>query len=249
MTAKICKVAATKVTKVGRPRTFRFRLSDGSPDRVRDRLSPLGWRLVNYQRNPIVLWAHDATVPAIGKLSNLAIEGRGGTAALMGDVNFPPPGIHPLADQVHDLIGEGIIASGSVGFIPIRSQPNELGGTDYLEQELTEFSIVNVGALPSALLVGRADVAAIQKWLGNVQPVFVRMPAPPRAVTGDRSVPRYRLRDDDIVVRLVDDAVPRYHVNVADLRALVRGAVTKALVQAAQECLDAAVARARGVVE
>jgi hypothetical protein len=167
MSATMHKTRAASATRDAAARSFRFRISDGSPDREHDRVNPAGWALANYRRAPVVLWAHDHGIPAIAKCTSIAVEGTGPAAALMATAEFPPVGIHPLADQVHDLIAAGIIASTSVGFLPERVERNDLGGNDILEQELIEFSIVNVGALPSALLEGRgADALAIRKWLG-----------------------------------------------------------------------------------
>ena len=53
-------------------RAVRFCFSDGSVDRVGDTVDPRGWQLAQFLKNPIALFAHDATSPPIGRATNLA---------------------------------------------------------------------------------------------------------------------------------------------------------------------------------
>ena len=45
-----------------------------------------GWRLQSYMRNPVFLWAHDYTRPAIGRTNDMWTEGRG----LHARIQFAP---------------------------------------------------------------------------------------------------------------------------------------------------------------
>ena len=65
-------------------RTVRFILSTGEVDRYGDRIDPAGWRLANYRKNPVVLFAHDRSALPIGRCSFVGlVHGR-----LVGDIEF-----------------------------------------------------------------------------------------------------------------------------------------------------------------
>src|SRR5215475_4217825 len=48
-------------------RTLRFTISTAAVDRDLDTIAVAGWKLDNFVRNPVVLWAHRADEPPIGK--------------------------------------------------------------------------------------------------------------------------------------------------------------------------------------
>lgn len=142
--------------------TFRFMLSKASPDRAGDTVDPAGWKLDAYLKNPVVLWGHDQHTPAIGRASNLRVT-RG---ELVGDVEFATGLGHELADTVAALVKGRFLNAVSVGFIPLRWELNADNGVDFKEQELFEFSVVNVPALPEALRKAHAagiDLSPISK--------------------------------------------------------------------------------------
>ncbi len=123
-----------------------------------------GWDLEAFKANPVTLWAHDHRIPPIARTTDIGVVAD----RLQAVVQFPPPGVHPFADQVHDLLAEGFLSSASVGFRPIRKTLNtERGGWDFQEQELLEWSIVGIPALPQAA-IERAAVGAnrelVTKW-------------------------------------------------------------------------------------
>src|ERR1035441_9114935 len=80
----------------GKTRTFRFCFSDGSVDRMGDTISPTGWNLHDFEKNPVCLFAHDSSAPPIGRASNLMLE----DSRLMGDISFAPPEIYEFADTI-----------------------------------------------------------------------------------------------------------------------------------------------------
>jgi hypothetical protein len=166
------KTIETTVAKMASPRTFRFTLSTADPDRDGDSIDPRGWKLDEYKRDPRILWAHQHTVPAIARSSYIGVVGN----KLVADAEFPPRGIYPFADSIHDLVAEGYITTASVGFRPEdASQSRTRSGMDYHSQTLLEWSIVNVPVLPQARLenaiasAGQYDMVAIQKWLGGTR--------------------------------------------------------------------------------
>ncbi len=161
MNKKIIPAGATK--GLG-DRTFRFTISTGDVDREGDRIDPQGWDLTAFKQNPVTLWAHNHTIPPIARTTDIGVVAD----RLQAVVQFPPPGVHPFADQVHDLLAKGFLSSASVGFRPIRKTLNpERGGWDFHEQELLEWSIVGIPALPQAA-IQRAGVGVnrelVTKW-------------------------------------------------------------------------------------
>ncbi|HSR77258.1 MAG TPA: hypothetical protein VLN57_11795 [Xanthobacteraceae bacterium] len=143
-------------------RTLRFTISSGAVDRDLDMINPAGWQLANYQKNPVVLWAHQPTILPIGK----AIEVSQKNDRLTSVVSFLPEKDYgaagEFADQVYRLARDGYLAATSVGFRPIRwdfSQDKDrgaedwfFGGIDYHEQELVELSLCTVPSNPEALI-------------------------------------------------------------------------------------------------
>src|SRR5262245_23301314 len=111
---KIHDAHAAKALGDGR---YKFLLSTGRVDRDGDTINPKGWRLDEYRKNPVVLFAHRHDVPAIGKSVEIGVEHDG----LVGVMQFPPAGVYPLADEVHGLVDSGILMTTSVGFRPIRA--------------------------------------------------------------------------------------------------------------------------------
>jgi HK97 family phage prohead protease len=169
MSAPIRKQAETTAEQTG-SRTFRFTISTGDVDREGDTINPHGWALDAYRRSPIVLWQHDHRQPPIAKTTQIGVIG----GALKATAEFPEPGVYGLADTIRALFAAGYVSAASVGFKPLQKQYNaERGGWDIKSQELLEWSVVSVGALPAAL-VERRDVginrAAITKWLGGAGP-------------------------------------------------------------------------------
>jgi HK97 family phage prohead protease len=132
-------------------RTVTFVLSDGSVDRMGDTIDPDGWDLAAFRKNPVVLWAHDALAPPIGRLTNVFSDGT----RLIGDVEFAAAETYEFADTIFRLVREGFLSAGSVGFLPIEfyfaKDRDRSMGVDFHQCELLEFSIVPVPANANAL--------------------------------------------------------------------------------------------------
>jgi HK97 family phage prohead protease len=154
------KLAVAEAVPIeGAARTIRMTLSDGSTDRMGDKLDPAGWELGQYRRNPVVLWSHDATSPPIGRCTRVWVQGD----RLMGDLEFAPPEIYEFADTVYKMVRDRWLSAGSVGFQPIEwswsRDASRPGGIDFRRQELLEFSVCPVPANPGALVDGRSVAA------------------------------------------------------------------------------------------
>ncbi len=144
---------------------FNWVLSDFTLDRDMERMDPSGWDLKEFRKNPIVLWGHDSWVPAIGMMKNVkkASDEKG---ELTGTVMLDESGADPLATMIAAKVRSGILTKGSVGF---RTKKIEIleGARDgtrliHREQELMEFSIVNIPANPSAQVQ--------RQWEGRLDP-------------------------------------------------------------------------------
>ena len=131
----------------------RFTLSTGNPDREGDVIDQRGWRLDNFMKNPVVLWAHDYKQPPLGRWLNPTVVGN----ALVADAERTPAGMNPFADMIWSMVDAGFVNSVSVGFRPAKWNFNEeRGGVDFSEQELLEASLVPVPANAECLVHARA---------------------------------------------------------------------------------------------
>lgn len=149
---------------------YEWVMSDETVDRDFERIDQAGWDLKSFKKMPVVLWGHDQTRPAIGKVVNPKIkDGR-----LIGRVTFSSKEVDPFAWMVEQKIKEGILGAGSVGFKPsvVEFVENEKDPCKliYRKQELREFSICNVPANPNALMVTeRADDDRLEKLEKDIE--------------------------------------------------------------------------------
>lgn len=128
-----------------------FIISTGDLDRMDDTVSLDGWDWANY--NGVVLWNHMRLDLPLGNSENTTHVDRD-MGALISTCFFPDEGIHRMSDTVHAFTLARIIMSASVGFMPKLWQfDEERFGINFLEQELLEWSLVNVPALPQAELI------------------------------------------------------------------------------------------------
>jgi HK97 family phage prohead protease len=145
-----------RVLRAGGADIVQFVLSDGTVDRMGDRIDPGGWILTAYRKNPVVLWAHDASAPPIGRMHNIVADGT----RLIGDVEFASAEVYPFAATICRMVKTGYINAGSVGFLPIEySLADDWDrplGIDFHRQELLEFSIVPLPANKNALALAGA---------------------------------------------------------------------------------------------
>jgi HK97 family phage prohead protease len=133
-------------------RRIRFCFSDGSVDRMGDRIAADGWETAGFMKNPVALWAHDALAPPIGRAANVLVEGD----RLMGDIEFAGPQVYPFAETIYQMVKGGFISAVSVGFRPIEysfaHDKDREFGIDFERQELLEISVVPVPANAHALI-------------------------------------------------------------------------------------------------
>jgi len=128
-----------------------FVMSNGDLNRLGMSVDPSGWVLDNYKSNPVLLWNHDDSIPAIGIMNNVRIDGKN----LVGKPEFADKEVDQFAWSIGQKVDAGILTSGSVGFMTLRidveEKENKLPAVISREHELYEFSIVNLPALVSAV--------------------------------------------------------------------------------------------------
>ncbi|MDE2779554.1 MAG: HK97 family phage prohead protease [Chloroflexota bacterium] len=136
-----------------------FVISDEEVDRHGDVVVAQGWRLQAYRSNPVLLWAHNYGLPAIGRAAAVWPE----PGLLLARMEFAPTA---FAQEVAALYRSGYQQGVSVGFKPLRYEERRDGvtgaflGVRFLEQELVEVSAVPVPANRNALLRERGPEAA-----------------------------------------------------------------------------------------
>jgi HK97 family phage prohead protease len=152
-------------------RIVRYMLSDSAVARDGHRIATSGWVLDNYLRNPIVLWAHDAEEPPIGRMVEIGAVGD----RLMGSVEYADAETYPFADTIYRLVQGNFLNAVSVGWVPIEwkysTDRGRQGGIDFSRVELLEVSQVPVPALPTALIAARAagiDTGPLYQWAEKV---------------------------------------------------------------------------------
>lgn len=116
-----------------------------------------GWSLANYERNPVVLWAHNDRDLPIAKT----------VRTITGDremVQIHQFATHRKANEVFDLVREGFVNATSVRWIPGETEQRKLGTGKEARNvlvftrghELLETSYVPIPSDPGAMVV-RAD--------------------------------------------------------------------------------------------
>lgn len=126
--------------------TFEAIASTATVDRHGEIVSVEGWDLANFKKNPVLLWSHDHTIPAIGVATKIWVEGFGESAKLKFAGKWQT--VTEYGKAAAQLVADGILNSFSVGFIP-----SEMEGNKYTQQELLEISLVNVPANPDAMML------------------------------------------------------------------------------------------------
>lgn len=164
--SQIDKIFNFEIKQVGpeEDRVLRFVGSDETPDRDNDIIEVAGWKLDQYLKNSVFLWAHKYDEPPIGKAIAVNIDAT--AKKLMFDIKFPTADEYPFADTIYKLYKGGYLNATSVGFAGIKfktrddpevlEMPEWRRGKRYMEQELLELSAVPVPANPNALISVRS---------------------------------------------------------------------------------------------
>jgi len=153
-------------------RTLDFTISTPSKDRDNDTISIEGWKLVNYKKNPVVLWCHDHKMLPVAKAKKVRVEDN----KLKSRDEFTDPELNYFGYQVYQMYKNGFLNAVSVGFDPIEYEVRMdddgwINGIDYAKQDLLEHSCVPVPSQKDALLEARAkgiDLKPLREWAEKV---------------------------------------------------------------------------------
>jgi hypothetical protein len=165
-------------------RRLTFIVATADVNRNRWQLNPAGWKLENYQRNPVFLWAHDDGTGfrdsgshglPFGKAEKVWVEGNLLKIAVVwvneGDITGEAG---ELCESVLRLYRGRYLNAVSAGWIPLKYEFVETQDDFTImcaQQELVEVSGVPVPAEPNALRQAAAagiDVMPIRKWAAAV---------------------------------------------------------------------------------
>lgn len=143
-------VVTTAIQTKAENDTINFVLSDMSLDRDFERIDPAGWNLKQYKLNPVILWGHDQSLPAIGKMEDIKVR----QGELIGKAVFTPKEIDEFGWSIGEKIKAGFLSAGSVGFkskrVEILDKAKDGTRLIHREQDLYEYSIVNIPSLATS---------------------------------------------------------------------------------------------------
>ena len=130
--------------------SFHWVMSTFDVDRDFEKVDPAGWNLKNYLANPVILWSHDYSIPAIGYAENMKAD-----TVLEGNIVFNSKEFDEFGWSIGQRVKAGALRCGSVGFIAeevefLESKDRECD-LIFRKQELLEFSICCVPANPFAI--------------------------------------------------------------------------------------------------
>lgn len=160
------KVFNFEIKQIGEEtdRILRFVGSDETPDRDNDIIEVGGWKLDEFLKNPVFMWAHRYDQPPIGKAVNVTIDAI--SRKLLFDIKFPTKEEYEFADTIYNLYKGGYLNATSVGFKGVKfktrddesvlEKPEWQRGRRYMEQNLLELSAVPVPCNPNALMSVRS---------------------------------------------------------------------------------------------
>lgn len=158
-------------------RSFWAVASTGTKDRDGDIIEPKGWKLKNFKKNPVILWAHEYRGLPIANAPEIKIENE----KLMFKVKFITKEIYPFAETLWQMYKNRHLRTFSVGFMPLKFEDLEDDeGKDeegkgffkprrYTSQELLEISGCPVPSNVDAM-AQRAFSHVIAKSFGLVEP-------------------------------------------------------------------------------
>jgi HK97 family phage prohead protease len=130
------------IEKATDAKTYSVLASTAAIDRQGDSIDQAGWDVSDYKKNPVVLWAHDYSLPPIAKGVNI---NPNDTRGLVLDFQFADT---VFAQEIKTLVDGGFLSASSVGFMPM-----ERNGNIITKSVLLEVSLVPVPANQEALML------------------------------------------------------------------------------------------------
>lgn len=139
-----------------------FVASTEDVDRGGDLVRQDGWELANFKRNPVYQWAHNYSIPPLGTVPRVWVEGKN----LVNTVQFDMD--DPFAADIERKFRAKILRAQSVGFraLEFEERKNNKGffaDFEFLKQELLEISAVPIPMNQRALrkAIELADAAPV----------------------------------------------------------------------------------------
>lgn len=162
------KTAAHQTKAVDRAaRTIDFVVSNASVDRDGDIIDPSGWILDDYRKNPVVLWGHNSTQPAVAQATEIGVQ----NSALIARAMFPTREESETAFELFQLYAGGYMRAVSAGFVirsasDIISDDGRFQGLHSHEHDLWEFSLVTIPSNREALVRAKDAKISLTHWKG-----------------------------------------------------------------------------------
>ncbi len=150
MSDMIRKLFASEIKEAVGERTLQFTITAENRDRDGEVVKADGGQFENYNKNPVVLWAHDYQSLPVGKTVKLERKDK----AIISTVQFPTKEEYEYADTVYKLCKGGYLNAVSIGFIPIdvvQGKSEKDPSRTFTKWEMLEYSIVPVPSNPDAL--------------------------------------------------------------------------------------------------
>ena len=153
-----------------------FTVTSDTLDRDSERVLPksLEKDFAYYEENPVVLFHHDHSIPAVAKMVDYTITEK---EVVMRD-QFAIDIDYPLAKVLWELYSKGYMRMTSIGFIPIEwtddddMMLDDQKGLTFTRVEIIEHSLVNVGAnrhavseLPTKIRSDATLKSAYEEWV------------------------------------------------------------------------------------
>lgn len=141
-----------------------FVISDDSEDRDGDVIDQAGWDFKAYEGNPALMFGHDHSHPLIGNGFGTHVVGPQTRSVAY----FVSEEVSPMLSFFGKMADAGIYRAVSVGFIPKVWEFEEERGpyaVRFKQQELIEYSLVNVPSNRSALAEARGFGINVSPWI------------------------------------------------------------------------------------
>jgi len=139
-----------------------------------------------FNKNPVVLFAHDSRSLPIGQAINTRTEG----GVLRTTVKFASKAANPIAENVFQLVKEGVMRAMSIGFLPrdIRREVRDEKEVFILSKnELFEVSVVPIPSNPNALAEAKSKALNASKK-SHLTPPLGQDKKPTNGGTGEVSM-------------------------------------------------------------
>jgi len=156
---------------------FDFVITTDRKDTYGTIFSSEGWDFTRYLENPVVFYNHRSGSEDPDDLVGVTVKGpwkeqmQDGSTGFVARVRFEPADVNPKAEKIRKKIINGSLKMASIGAAVYDAEwIEDSSGEDVLvftRQELFEWSIVNVGSNPGAIL---KDNEKVLKEIRNAVP-------------------------------------------------------------------------------